>query len=168
MKIKNWKLKIKRGLPRGASAKWGVTLLEVVVSMTILLILATIGMWYFMRARGDEALNKDRQGVVAILAEARALSLSSKNAIKYGVHVEGSEIILFEGDIYDAGDPDNKTHTLNSAVQISAHSLNGGGDEIIFKRLTGETDEFGVIQLSLINDALSSTTITINNLGVVE
>jgi type II secretory pathway pseudopilin PulG len=148
--------------------KQGATLLEVIVSITIILILGMIGMWYFMKARGGEALNKDRQGVVAILAEARALSLSSKNAASYGVHVEASKAVLFEGSTYSSGASSNKLHTFNSSVQISANSFNGGGNEIIFNRLTGETDDFGTIRLSLVSDAMSSTTITVNNLGVVE
>lgn len=154
MKIKNFKP--------------GFGLIELLISISILGILSLIGLWYFSRANGAEALKKDAQGVVAIISEARSLALSSRNASKYGVHLEEFQTVLFEGDIYSSGDLNNRYQKFNSRVHKLNHSLNSGGDDILFSRLTGETNNFGTVKLSLINDSVSSITITINNSGVVE
>ena len=148
--------------------EWGFGLLELLISISIVGILSLIGIWYFTRATGAEALKKDTQGVVAIINEARALSLASKNALKYGVHLEEFQTVLFEGDTYLAGAATNKYQSFNQRVHKLSHSLNGGGDEIIFSRLTGETEDFGTITLSLIDDVMSSTTVSINESGVVQ
>jgi prepilin-type N-terminal cleavage/methylation domain-containing protein len=147
--------------------KKGFTLLETLISLSILAILLTIALWYFKGATGTEALKKDRQGLVAILEEARSLSLSSKEADVYGVRVEASQATLFKGDVYNTT-ADNKIHQFNSAVQASSYSLNGGGRDIVFSRLTGSTENFGIVTLSLTREPLSSTTVTVKSTGVIE
>jgi len=142
--------------------------MEILVSIAILGMLSLIGLWYFSKATNAQALEKDKQGLVAILQEARSLALSSKNALQYGVHLEEFQTVLFKGSTYDSNDPDNKYQKFNRAIHLSAQSLNGGGIDIIFSRLTGETNNFGTITLSLINSPFSSVTITINNGGVIE
>src|SRR3989344_248097 len=153
MQSSNFKLKNNRG----------ITLMEILVSIAILGMLNLIGLWYFSKATNAQALEKDKQGLVAILQEARSLALSSKNALQYGVHLEEFQTVLFKGSTYD-----NKDQKFNRAIHLSAQSLNGGGIDIIFSRLTGETNNFGTITLSLINSPFSSVTITINNGGVIE
>ena len=159
MKIENFKLKTNNK---------GVTLLEVLFSIAILASLSLIGIWYFSQANAEQALEKDRQGVVAILREARSLALSSKEALTYGVHIEEFQTVLFKGSTYNAGEVENRVQTLNSKVHIDNISITGGGSDIVFSRLTGETLNDGTIRLSLINNSLSSTTITIENTGVIK
>ena len=73
----------------------GITLLEILVSVAILAALSLVGVWYFSSATKSQALQKDRQGVVALLSEARSLSLSSKDASPYGGHIEEFQGVLF-------------------------------------------------------------------------
>lgn len=148
--------------------KSGFGILELLVSISILSLMSLVGLWYFTRATDAEALKKDTQGLISILNEARSLSLASKNALKYGVHLEEFQAVLFEGDIYVSNAVSNKYFYFNQRVHKLNHNLNGGGDDIVFSRLTGETTNFGTIQLSLINDSMSSTTILININGVIE
>lgn len=156
MKIKNYKF------------IFGFGLLELLISISIIGVLSLIGLWYFTRATNMEALKKDAQGIIAIINEARTSSLASKNALKYGVHLEEFQTVLFEGDTYINGAVSNKYQLFNQRVHKSSHSLGGGGDDIVFSRLTGETNNFGTINIALINDSMSSTTISINQSGVVQ
>lgn len=146
----------------------GFGLLELLISISIVGALSLIGLWYFTKATNAEALKQDVQGVIAIINEARSLSFASKNALKYGVHLEEFQTILFEGDTYVVGAPTNKYHIFNQRVHKISHSLNGGGDDIVFSRLTGETANFGTINIGIINNPLSSTTISVNASGVVQ
>lgn len=146
----------------------GVTLLEILVSVAILAALSLAGVWHFSSATKNQALQKDRQGVVALLSEARALALASKDASRYGVHIEEFQVVLFKGTSYSAGASDNILFTLHSAVHIDSRSLQDGGDDLVFSRLTGVVQNFGTIRLSLKNDSMSSTTINVKDTGVIE
>lgn len=146
----------------------GVTLLEILVSVAILAALSLAGVWYFSSATKNQALQKDRQGVVALLSEARALALASKDASRYGVHIEEFQVVLFKGTSYSAGASDNAPYQLHSAVRIDSRLLQDGGDDLVFSRLTGTVQNFGVIRLSLKNDSMSSTTIKVKDTGVIE
>jgi hypothetical protein len=126
-----------------------------------------IAIWHFKKANLEEALKKDRQGLVAILEEARSLSLSAKEENVYGVRVETSKAEIFKGSVYNVN-PDNKVQNFNNSVQVSSYSLNGGGQDIIFSRLTGSTDQYGSIHLSVVGQPLSSTTVTVKSTGVIE
>ncbi|MEK7117925.1 MAG: type II secretion system protein [Patescibacteria group bacterium] len=146
----------------------GITLLEILVSVAILAALSLVGVWYFSSATKSQALQKDRQGVVALLSEARSLSLSSKDASPYGVHIEEFQVVLFKGTSYSAGASDNIPYQLHSAVHVDAHSLQDSGDDLVFSRLTGAVTNFGTIRISLKSDSMSSTTITVKDTGVIE
>lgn len=146
----------------------GITLIEILVSISILIMLSLMGIWHFSKATDAEALRKDKQGLVAMLLEARSLALASKNAERYGVHIEEFQAVFFEGGSYVIGNVNNRYQPFNKSVHLLSASLNGGGSEVLFSRLTGETNNFGTITLSLINDPLSSTIVTINDSGMVQ
>ena len=158
MKIGNWKLKNNAGL----------YLIEVLISISILAALSLVGVWYFSSATKAEVLKKEKQGLSALLSEARSLAISSKEASRYGVHIEEFQAVLFKGSTYSSTDPNNVSMAFHSAVHVLSHSFTYGGDEIIFSRLTGGALNFGTIKLSLITNALASTTITIRDTGVIE
>jgi type II secretory pathway pseudopilin PulG len=146
--------------------KGGFTILEAIISIIIVSLISTIALWYFKSAESDEALSKDKQGLVTLLEEARSLSISSKQAGTYGVHIQSDRAVLFKGPGY-ATSSDNKVHEFNSKVTISNYSLSGGGSNIIFSRLNGSTVYTGTITLSLKN-SLSSSTIIVRDTGVIE
>lgn len=146
----------------------GFTLIELLFSIGILAVISLIGVWYFSAGTSRQALDKDRQGLVALLSEGRSLALSSKDAVTYGVHLEEFRAVLFKGSTYSSAASDNISYDFNHLVHSPSHSLTLGGDEVVFSRLKGEVSNFGTVSLSLINDALSSTTVTIKNTGVIE
>jgi prepilin-type N-terminal cleavage/methylation domain-containing protein len=146
--------------------KGGFTILETIISIIIVSLISTIALWYFKNAESDEALSKDKQGLITLLEEARSLSISSKQAGMYGVRLQADRATLFKGPSY-ATSSDNKVHEFNSKVSVSNYSLAGGGSDIIFSRLNGSTVYTGTITLSLKN-SLSSSTITVRDTGVIE
>ena len=94
--------------------------------------------------------------------------MSSKEALKYGVHIESSRAIIFSGEQYVSGGPNQKFHYFNSNIGVQNISLNGGGSQILFERLSGITENYGSIKLFLKNNTNSSTTIFILQSGVIE
>lgn len=148
--------------------KKGFSLIEVIIVIAIFTVLFTITSTAFSRFNNNQALNRSVSEATSILDEARALTLASKNNTVYGVHFQSDKVILFTGQIFSDLDPDNKINIISSRVFISNIALLGGGNEIIFQRLTGKTEQNGTITLSLISDSSKSKIITVQVSGIIE
>ncbi len=115
----------------------------------------------------SEALDKDTDAVVESLEEARSLTLSSQAASQYGVHFGTQKITIFTGTTYSSTSPSNKDISLATTDTILTISLTGGGSDVVFKRLTGETTQNGTVVIS--SPTTSKTrTVTIYKTGVIE
>jgi prepilin-type N-terminal cleavage/methylation domain-containing protein len=146
----------------------GYTLIELLIAIAVaamLLVLATSAFSSFNKSR---ALEGSAELVVAVLEEARSLTLASKNASVYGVHFGVSEIVLFTGAVYNGSDPNNIETELIGRVIVSDTSLNGSVQEVLFQRLTGETEQYGSVALSLEPELISTSVINIYQTGLVE
>jgi prepilin-type N-terminal cleavage/methylation domain-containing protein len=143
----------------------GFTLLELLVAIAIAAILFAITVSGFRNLREETNLPLAVDDAVSYLQDARARTLSSEGATVYGVHFETGMFVFFIGPTYTAGAPTNKERDLPPTVTISSYSFSGGGDEVIFKRLTGETDNSGTVTFQLTSDPSHTRTIDINLTG---
>jgi Tfp pilus assembly protein FimT len=146
----------------------GFSLTEMIIIVAVSVILLTIVVSAFSGFNNNQSLNSASGLVTSVLNEARALTLASYDNEAYGVHFESDKVTIFKGDTYSSSDPDNKVTTISSKISISDISLSGGGDDIIFQRLTGKTSQNGTITLSLISDPSKSKTITVEVSGIIE
>lgn len=146
----------------------GFSIIEMIVVVAVISIISAIIIISFYDANKPQVLEKDSAVVAAVFERARSLTLSSSERRRYGVHVESGSVTLFSGDAYDANGSGNRVENLNSKVTIAEHAFAGGGDEVIFKRLTGETDHPGYLKVSLTDDPSVFYTITILGTGLVE
>jgi len=146
----------------------GFTLIEILFSIAILGIIITIITFSFSKLNSQQALDKNADLVVALLNEARSLTLSSKNDSQYGVYLEASQVVLFEGATYSSTNPTNVTTAMNSLVGIQNISLTDGGSSVVFKRLDGGTDQTGTLEVFLVGSTGTFHTITISGTGIVE
>jgi prepilin-type N-terminal cleavage/methylation domain-containing protein len=145
----------------------GFTLIEVLITIGIFIILTSIVMSTFFLYRKNQSLSLDTQTVATILRQARSQTLSYKNSSVYGVHFNTTDVVLFAGSSYDPSSPTNESYLLNYSDTIVTVTLTGGGSDVIFQRLTGETSQDGSIVISA--PGLSQTkTVTIYKTGLVE
>ncbi len=147
------------------SVRKGFTVLELLVVMAILGIVVSITMASFASLRQSKSLQVEALSVLSLLEKARADTLGSKGALQYGVHVETTKAVLFSGATYSSGNSSNITAVLNPLIQISAITLTGGGANVVFDRLTGETGQYGTLTLSLLS-ASSSKIISVSQTGI--
>lgn len=145
----------------------GFTLLEILMVVAIMGILVTIIITSFSTLNKAQALDKSARQGASILNQARMLTLSSKEDSVYGVHFESSEITLFKGGSYSSNDPDNIISPLNSIVSITNINLSGGGVDVIFGRLTGNTNTPGTVTFSL-DSSTATKTISVSGTGLIE
>ncbi len=142
----------------------GITIAEVVIIIAIVAILAVISIGPLSAFRQKQALQNTTNAVVSILNEARTKTLAGYDDTSYGVHIESGKITLFTGTSYSSSTSTNENFFVESPVTLS-WSLAGSASEILFTRLTGTTNQYGTITLTLPSG--STRTITITQTGSV-
>lgn len=149
-------------------ASRGISLLEILIVLATMVILAAFTFQSFRSLTLRKTLDGSASLVVAELNRARSLTLGSKDASEWGVHLESARVTLFKGSSYSAGGADNVVTTLDSRVRISTISLTGGAQDVIFQRLTGKTSQTGTIVLTAPLDASLQKTITLYGTGITQ
>ena len=141
------------------------TLIELLASIFIIAILATIFMSAFSTFRENSQLSEAHSAIIGVLKDARSRTLSSQNKSNYGVHFEAAKAVLFKGNIYNSADASNEPYFLPSSVQISAINLTGGAADTVFTRLLGTTTASGTVTISSKRAGGSTSVITILSTG---
>lgn len=140
----------------------GLTMLEILTSIAVIAVVVVIVVSALAVFRRSADLNSAVDGVYAQLREARRRTIESKDASRWGVHVESSRTTLFKGATYSSGAADNEVSGLPSTVTIA------GPTDIVFKRLSGDTDNSGTLTLTSIQDTSKTKTIIIRSSGLIE
>ena len=140
------------------------TLLEILIVVAIAGIIALIAFGAFTSFNRTAAVNSAVQIAISALEEARTKTLASQNQSVYGVHFDTESVTVFVGNTYDPFSPDNRVRTFPTPVTVTNISLNGGGSDVVFKRLSGVTDQFGSIDLSSASSMVR--TVTIDKTGI--
>ena len=151
---------------RNMNRNIGFTAIEILIVLAIATVLFAIIVSGFAGLREHSDMNLVVDTSVSYLQEARTKTLSSENASVYGVHFETSQFVFFVGSTYSAVSTTNKVYTLPSSVEVSPINLEGGGVDVVFKRLTGETDEYGTVTLRKTADPSVTKVIQILSTGL--
>lgn len=143
----------------------GYTVLELLIVIAILVLLLATIIPSFLDFRRSSILNTETQELITMVNRARLLSVSSKNDEQFGVHFQTSKIVLFQGATYSAGASTNEEHLFNSMLMLSNITVNGGGSDVLFEKVTGATSQNATTTL-LVTDTTASTTVVILPTGV--
>lgn len=147
----------------------GFSFFEVIIVLAIFgLILAIVGP-SFSGFRNSQTVKNTTEDIISLLNQARNDTLLSKNSTFYSVHFETTRAVLFTGGVFDTNAATNKVITFDSIVTVPLAnvSLAGGGVDVKFDRLSGDTSQYGTIRVTLVSNSNVAKTITINKLGVV-
>lgn len=144
----------------------GFTAIEILIGVVVVGIVFSVAYGPLRSFRDAQVLASDTENILSLLKEARSQTVFSKNSSQYGVHFESGRAILFQGAVFGEPNANNKEFLLNSNLSISNWSLNGGGQEVVFKRLTGGTDQFGTVTAALKNNPSKVKTISISETGI--
>ena len=144
--------------------KRGFTLVEILIAVGIIGLVSTLVIIPLASFRDSALLDGAAEEILALLHEARARTVSSDGASRYGVYLESDKITLFKGASFPgAGDPNNKEVSLhNRLILTMSNSLVNG---LVFERLTGEVASGGTTTISLVSDNTKSRTIEISSIG---
>ncbi|ETB64193.1 TPA: hypothetical protein DIC38_00230 [Candidatus Nomurabacteria bacterium] len=148
----------------------GITILEIIIVISITILIAsivTLNLSDFKRARTLENATSE---IISLINKSRNNTISSLNSSNYSIHFDSDKVVLFLGSTYDPNAITNEVMVLESSLEIPISlgvSLNGGGSDIVFQKITGETNNYGTINIRLKTDINTYRTININQLGVV-
>ena len=145
----------------------GFTIIEILVVVTIIIILAAIAIPYGSIFLAQNQLQDSTLNIIDSLRRTQSRAMSGMGEETWGIHFTNTSYTLFQGSSYDPVDPDNEVNDLSNVVRISSISLNGGGDDVIFNRVFGDTNNFGMIVLDDQNSD-SQATISINEVGMID
>ncbi|MEK7589712.1 MAG: hypothetical protein AAB475_00450 [Patescibacteria group bacterium] len=138
----------------------------IIISISVSLIVGVVV--GFSKFNENQIIESTTSEVLSELDKARALTIASYDNTVYGVHIESDKIIFFKGGTYSPVGTDNKITKLSARISISNILLSGGGDDIIFQRLTGKTNNYGTLTISLVSDLAKTKIITIQESGIIE
>lgn len=145
----------------------GITIIEILIIIAIIGIISSIVLLNLSKFRQEQSLKNTTSDVVSLLNKARQNTLSSLNSTNYSVHFETDRAVLFSGLIYSPSNSTNEPIIFSSGVIIPSNGINiGGGSEVTFERLTGDTIG-GTIILQLTSDSAAQKTININKVGII-
>ncbi|PIP73382.1 MAG: hypothetical protein COW88_02065 [Candidatus Lloydbacteria bacterium CG22_combo_CG10-13_8_21_14_all_47_15] len=157
----------KTGIGADARRNTGFTLVEILVSLVILMMLAVIVASPLARWRNTQVLVGEVGAMISLIEDARSRTLGSLDGKGYGVHFDTDNAVLFAGTSFTPGAPDNELHMLHSSARIDAISLFGGGSDLVFKRLSGETGQYGSVTIVLTGDTAQTRRIDISKTGAI-
>jgi len=145
----------------------GFTLVEVIVSISIFIILATLVFLSASSFRATSDLSTTVSNVIADLRFLQSQTIASKNESQYGIKIEQDKFTLFKGSSYSTRDTSyDEVRDLPSRIDISSWSV-GGGDEVVFERVSGSTNNAGSITLGLKSDPSIARVVVISASGEI-
>lgn len=145
----------------------GFTLVEIIITVGIFLILTTIVVAAFRNFETKASLDGDTKAIVNVLRLAQNKSLAAEGGKNYGVHFDSNAYTLFSDINYSPASPNNIIYNLSAKTEIYDILINGGGNEVIFNRVTGTAQQVGGLKIRLKNSPNQLNTIAVENSGRV-
>lgn len=149
------------------SRTFGFTFIELLVVLGILAVITIVAAPFLASSVSRNNLQTSAWTLVDDLRRAQAQSMAAHTNSAWGVHLQTDRQVFFRGATYNVSDPDNIVTILPATITISGFTLNGGGSDIRFSKVRGDTSDYGTITLQ---DSSSNETITItvNAAGHIE
>lgn len=148
------------------------TLIEILIVLAIVVILAAMGFFSFRLLQEKSELQESSETVVSILRTAQRKTINSENQSQWGVYFDDTllphKYVLFQGSSYATRDASKDAiQELSPSLELYIINLADAGKEVVFSRLDGETNQFGMIGLRLKNDISQTRDVFISSSGVV-
>jgi prepilin-type N-terminal cleavage/methylation domain-containing protein len=161
--------------PQTRKSTQGFTMIEVMMVMGLLVIVSSLGLFMSMETLRGGSFRNDRAAAVSALQRARSLAVNNMcfgdegdcgdEGKPHGVHFGTDEVVIFQGDSYDADAIANEVIKFDSkTTKIGS----GSADNIIFKRLSGDLAGGGTGSVSITDGMGHSSVVEVNSEGRID
>jgi prepilin-type N-terminal cleavage/methylation domain-containing protein len=141
--------------------KHGYSLVEVIVSITIIGILGTISVTSFGNFLKRDNLSSNAVALASALRDARTRTLASIKGLQYGVKIDADRFTVFPGPTFSTSTAD--APFLFSNAVWAGNSLTS----VLFTRVTGNSSASGTIDIYLRTDPSVKKSVQIEGTGLV-
>lgn len=143
---------------RNSPVRKGYTLVELLLTVALITILATISAGFYARFINQNGQANTVDRIVGSLRKAQTYAMSGKNNSSFGVSFNSSKIYLYQGPSFAARNAAfDETFDVPGSVAVT------GLTEINFTKITGAPNTAGAVFVTSNND---TKTLTVNSLGV--
>ena len=143
----------------------GFTLLEILIVISILVIISSIGVGSYLNYARNIEINSVTQNVIFDLKQTQSKAMTGEGSFKWGVHFVNStrdyyEIFSTPTDYSDVSKVTTATNYLSSSISFS-NPAEGFTKDIIFNKISGGTVATSIVLSSQYN----TSTISISSIG---
>ena len=142
----------------------GFTLLEIALSIGVLTLIGALSLVSFVNSRRVRDLTVAGADTLSVLRLAQAKAVAGEDASAWGVRLEQSRTLLFRGTDY-ASATLTTAYPLPATVEIANVVLQGGGSELVFRRLDGRTSQPGTFEVRVTGSSVQTLAIAIDPSG---
>lgn len=128
----------------------GFTLFEILLALGIFALIAAVAVFLPPTLKESVDLDGQSRQIIEVLNIGQSNAKSRFKQSSWGVHLEGDHYVLFKGESYSPDDASNQIYYLAGGLEISNIKLNGGGQDIVFEELSGQTQKFGDFRVGFI------------------
>jgi len=151
----------------------GFTAIELIITLALFGILVVMGINSYNQWQKQVAVTNAGQEIKSTLVRAQQMAVSAAQGESWGVHFEADKYIIFPGGLYDLSNPDNKIFQLRGVVVLDpnlsfATGAGGYQSDVIFQKLTGQTNNPGVVTIVAENNPAVTKIISVSATGVIE
>ena len=151
--------------------KKGFSLIEIIISISILAIMSSSAFIWFVNYQRQTELDSASKIITSALRDAQSRSISGRDNKKWGVLFDrgNNKFILFrdEGSGYATAIVKEENY-LSQFTEIDESSLAEGCDEIIFINSKGNTAKNCVIKIVDSSNANNFRNISITSVGLID
>ncbi|MFH1129391.1 MAG: prepilin-type N-terminal cleavage/methylation domain-containing protein [Patescibacteria group bacterium] len=142
--------------------KKAFTMIELLVVVAVLLIVVVLLISSSSIFNKKSTINSLTNNVFSIIGLAKNKTVASEGANRYGIYfdtsVEPNKYVLFQGINYASRNISfDEIHVLPKNIEFSSLNFSGIGNEIVFDRLTGATDNNGFVIINSMENNISRT-----------
>jgi len=145
----------------------GITLIEILAVVAIVLLLSAMSLAAFSAFRAGKIMDVAVEVTMTAFSRAHFDTISSKGDQQYGMHLDSDKATYFVGPTYSGGASTNIVYALNPVLEIANVTLAGGGNDVLFNRLTGGTGQSGTFEIRLKGSTSIRTLVRVNGTGAV-
>jgi len=152
-------------------ARRGVTLVEIVITTTIIVALAALSIPLYANFQSESLLDTTSEDIVQTLREAQTRAMAGDGDRPWGVNFavvgDDAEFTLFRGVDYTNRDADyDRVGILADSLTFSVLDFLNGSTTVVFQKIRGTTLNFGSLTLTSTNGDVA--TISVNAAGAVD